>query len=320
MQVVQDAYRGSDLPRGAVVTIGNFDGLHRGQREVITTVLDRAEALDAPSVVITFEPHPLTVLRPSEAPPRLTTLEQKLELLESVGVDTALVVRFDHELSRTSARDFVRHLLVDGLAAREVHVGDDFRFGRDRDGTVAGLQDLGSELGFTAHAIDEVVSRGERVSSTRIRLALQEGRVESALRMLERPHSITGKVVRGDRMGKRLGWPTINVATDGQLLPAGGVYACEVRIASLPATFLGSTNIGTRPTVYENYQQVVETHILDFSSDVYGERAEILFYKRLRDERIFPTVMDLSAQIGRDVEATREFFAARRGLAQQMEQ
>jgi riboflavin kinase / FMN adenylyltransferase len=154
--------------------------------------------------------------------------------------------------------------------------------------------------------------RGERISSTRIRRAVAQGRIEEAAAMLGRPYSIAGTVARGDRMGQRLGWPTLNLAPENRLLPADGVYAGRVLLPSFPAIFDCVTNIGTRPTVYENYRRVVESHILDFKADVYGQRAEVSFHKRLREERIFPTVMDLSAQIGRDVEATREYFARRR--------
>jgi riboflavin kinase/FMN adenylyltransferase len=171
---------------------------------------------------------------------------------------------------------------------------------------------MGAELGFAARGVEEVVLGAERISSTRIREAVAAGDVAGASRMLGRPFAVTGVIARGDRMGQRLGWPTINIQADHQLLPANGVYICRVSFPSFPAVFDCVTNIGTRPTIYENYQRVVESHILDFKTDVYGERVELSFFKRLREERIFPTVMDLSAQIGRDVEATREFFARRR--------
>ncbi len=315
MLIVHDAYGSSDLPQGAVATIGNFDGVHKGQREVIAAVVERARALSAPSMVITFEPHPLTVLRPDEAPLRLTTPKQKIQLLESTGIDVLLVLKFDTELASVTAEEFARGFLHDLLSLNALYVGASFRFGHDRQGSVAMLREMEGRLGLQAVGIEEVVRRGERISSTRIRRALAEGRVEDAMEMLGRPHTITGVVVRGDQMGKRLGWPTANLAPDNEQLPADGVYAAQAHFPNLPTTFNCSTNVGTRPTVYENYQRVVESHILDFSTDVYGERVEISFYKKLREERIFPTVMDLSAQIGRDVETTREYFAARRALA-----
>ena len=315
MLVVHDAFHSSDLPRGGIGTIGNFDGVHLGQRAVIDTVIRRAKESDLSSMVVTFEPHPLKILRPHEAPLRITTLEQKERLLDQVGVDVVLIVRFNPEFARTSAESFVRDFLHARLGLKEIYVGSSFVFGYQRQGTLELLQEVGASCGFKAVGVEEVVRRGGRISSTRIRQAVLEGRVEAAQEMLGRPHSISGVVVRGDRMGKRLGWPTINLRPDNELLPADGVYATRVVFPSFPATFSASTNIGTRPTVYENYQRVVESHVLDFSTDVYGERVELEFHKRLREERIFPTVMDLSAQIGRDVEETREFFAARKCLA-----
>lgn len=309
MHVVHDAYQSSDLPRGGVAAIGNFDGLHRGQRALLDRVVERAAALGVPPMVLTFEPHPLAVLFPERAPVRLTTDAQKNRLLEEAGVAAVLVVRFTPEVAKTPAEAFVRDFLHARLGLREVYVGESFVFGRGREGDLALLRRLGAELGFAADGVAEVTYQGERISSTRIRTALSEGKVEEARDMLGRPYAIEGKVMRGDRMGQRLGWPTINVASENRLLPADGVYACRVFLPSFPATFDGVTNIGTRPTVYENYQRVVESHVLDFKADVYGKRVELRFYKRLREERIFPTVMDLSAQIGRDVDATRDFFA-----------
>lgn len=320
MRTIHDAWSSSDLPTGVVATIGNFDGVHRGQQVVISRVVERAREIGAPSAVVTFEPHPLQVLRPKEAPPRLTGPAAKERLLEATGVDHVLVVPFDAEVAGTTAEAFVRQFLVGGLQVREVHVGVDFLFGRKREGDVALLEQLGAKLGFRAVALDEVRDRGERISSSRIRRALAEGNVELAANWLGRPHAIEGRVVRGDRMGKRLGWPTINIDSPGALVPLDGVYASQVRFASFPSVFDAATNVGTRPTVYQNYQRVVESHVLEFSSDVYNEPVELTFHKRLRDERIFPTIMDLSAQIRHDVDATREHFAGlRRALLEAVE-
>ncbi|MEA2600524.1 MAG: riboflavin kinase / adenylyltransferase [Acidobacteriota bacterium] len=312
MHVFQDAYNASDLPRGGVATIGNFDGVHRGQRAILDRVAARAEELGVPSVVVTFDPHPLTVLSPERAPAALTTPKQKERLLEEAGIAVILVVRFTAELSRVPARTFVRELLRDKLGLKEIYVGSGFVFGHKREGDLALLQEMGREMGFSASGVEEVVYVGERISSTRIRRAIGEGNVVEAAEMLGRPYSIAGVIARGDRMGQKLGWPTINLISDNKLLPADGVYASRVFFPSYPATFDCVTNIGTRPTVYENYQRVVESHILDFKANVYGQRIELGFYKRLREERIFPNVMDLSAQIGRDVETTREYFFRRR--------
>jgi riboflavin kinase/FMN adenylyltransferase len=312
MLVVQDAYDSSDLPQSGVVAIGNFDGVHRGQRAILDGVVQRARELRAAPLVVTFEPHPLAVLRPEQAPLPLTTPAQKERLLAEAGIAVMLVVRFTRDFARTSARQFVREFLSERLAVREVYVGESFTFGHRREGNLELLRGLGESLGFGVGGVEEVRLRGERISSTRIRRAIAEGRVEEAAEMLGYPFCITGIVMRGDRMGQKLGWPTINLSAEHKLLPSDGVYASRVLLPSFPATFDSATNIGTRPTVYENYQRVVESHILDFKADVYGQRVELSFYKRLREERIFPTVMDLSAQIGRDVEATRDYFGRRR--------
>ncbi|HEX9733061.1 MAG TPA: bifunctional riboflavin kinase/FAD synthetase [Thermoanaerobaculia bacterium] len=312
MQVIHDALKSADLPYGVIATIGNYDGIHRGQQAVIARVVERARTEQVPAVVITFDPHPLSVLRPESAPPLLTTAEQREEVLAALGVDVLLLIRFNRELARTSARDFVVRFLHRQLALAEIYVGESFVFGHERRGDLKLLGQLGDELGFKALAVPELAARGEVISSTRIRRALAEGRTEEAMELLGRPYELRGTIVRGDRMGMRLGWPTINLMPDNELRPCDGVYTGQVRFPSLPAVFDCVTNVGTRPTVYESYQHVVESHVLDFSSDVYGERAEIRFFKRLREEKMFPTVMDLSAQIGRDVEATREYFAAQR--------
>jgi riboflavin kinase/FMN adenylyltransferase len=215
------------------------------------------------------------------------------------------------------ARDFVKRFLHQQLALEEIYVGEGFVFGHERRGSLELLAEMGRELGFSAFGVPELLYRGEKISSTHIRRAIGRGQTELAMELLGRPYSIRGTIVRGDQMGVRLGWPTINLMPENELLPSDGVYTGEVRFPSFPATFDCVTNVGTRPTVYEHFQHVVESHILDFKADVYGETAEIRFYKRLREEQMFPTVMDLSAQIGRDVEATREYFAARRRLEEE---
>jgi riboflavin kinase / FMN adenylyltransferase len=312
MIVVKDAFNASDFPRGGVGTIGNFDGVHRGQRHALDLIVARAKELGVPSVVVTFDPHPVAVLRPEQAPTLLTTLPQKEKLLEEAGVSVVLVVRFTPELAKIPAERFVREFLHEKLDLKEIYVGSSFVFGHGRGGDLSLLREMGESLGFRAFGVDEVNFGGDRISSSRIRQAISEGKVAEALDMLGRPYSIAGVIARGDRMGKRLGWPTINLVAENKLLPLDGVYASRVFFPSVPATFDCVTNIGTRPTVYENYQRVVESHILGFNADVYGERVELSFFKRLREERIFPTVMDLSAQIGRDVESAREYFSRRR--------
>ncbi len=314
MDVIHDALHNADLPYGGIATIGNYDGIHRGQLAVIDRVVERARDEGVQSVVITFEPHPVSVLRPEVAPVLLTPGTQRQKLLEDAGVDVLLIVHFNRDFAQTEPADFVRNFLHGALRARAIYVGENFAFGKARQGNLALLKRLGEELGFEAHGVEEVVLLGEVISSTRIRGAVRDGKIEQVMELLGRPYSLHGSVAFGDRMGARLGWPTINLISDNELTPCDGVYTGRVHLPSIPGTFDCVTNVGTRPTVYENHQRVVESHILGFNTNVYGERVEIRFYKRLREEKIFSTVMDLSAQIGRDVEATREYFTARRRL------
>jgi riboflavin kinase/FMN adenylyltransferase len=310
MLVVQDAWDSTDLPSGVVATIGNFDGIHRGQRAIIDQTVARARQRGVPSAMVTFEPHPLKVLRPREAPALLTTPVQKERLVEQAGIDLLVLLAFDAELASRPADEFVRRFLVQRLGVLELWVGEGFRFGRRREGDVALLRRLGEGLGFACEPVEEVEWDGERISSSRVRTALLDGLVEDAAAMLGRPYELLGEVLRGDRMGQKLGWPTINLRPANELIPRDGVYAARVEIDGVPGIYDAATNIGTRPTIYENFHRVVESHILDFRSDVYDRQVTLRFHKRLRDERIFPSIMDLSAQIGRDVEATREYFAA----------
>lgn len=319
MQVIHDATKSADLPYGVVATIGNYDGLHRGQKRVISRVVARARERGSSAVVITFDPHPVSVLRPESAPQILTLDRQRERLLDEMGVDALLVVRFTREFAETSPEVFVREFLHQRLALEELYVGSEFAFGKDRGGDVELLTRLGEELGFVVEGIEEETHRGEPISSTRIRRAVREGKVELAMDLLGRPYGLVGTVVRGDRMGQRLGWPTINLLPENDLLPQDGVYCGRAAFAQVPGIYDCVTNIGTRPTVYENYDRVVESHLLGFSADVYGEEVEVFFYKRLREERLFPNVMELSAQIARDVESTREYFTTRRHLEAAME-
>ena len=314
MQVIHDALKSADLPYGAVATIGNYDGIHLGQRKIIDKVVERARELGVQSVLITFDPHPRAVLRP-ETPPAILTLEpQRLRVLEELGVDVFLVIKFNRDFAATDPESFVRDVLHGRLALEEIYIGEDFSFGKDRVGNVGMLSRLGAELGFKVFGMEKETYHGEVISSTRIRRAIREGKVDLAMELLGRPYGVSGTVVRGDQMGARLGWPTINLAPDNEHLPCDGVYCGQVFFPGMPAIFDCVSNVGTRPTVYENYQRVVESHILGFSADVYGEKVEVRFFKRLRDEKMFPSVMDLSAQIAKDVDATREYFALRRRL------
>ena len=311
MQVVRDPLRQTDLPRGGVGTIGNFDGVHLGHRKILETVAERARQIGRPSFAITFEPHPMAVLRPDRAPRRIQTLRQKEEAIEALGIENLLVIPFTRDFSLTEPEEFVRQFLSSRLGASELYIGAHFAFGRGKRGDLALLSRMGAECGFVASAVDEVMWGGEPVSSTRIRRALERGAIADANAMLGRAYEIDGLVARGDRVGHQIGVPTINLEPENELLPTDGVYVTEIEIRSFGRRFPSVTNIGRRPTLYEEYRTTIETYVLAFSSDVYGERIRLFFLDRLREERKFPSVIELKAQIQRDIAATQEYFAGR---------
>jgi riboflavin kinase/FMN adenylyltransferase len=312
LHVVRDPLRSTDLPRGGIATIGNFDGVHLGHRRILERVVARAREADRPSVAITFEPHPLSVLRPDSAPRRLQTLRQKEEALEAIGIENLLVIPFTRDFSLTEPEEFVRSVLCSRLAVSEVYLGSHFAFGRGKRGDIALLKRMGPECGFIASSVEEVVFEGEPVSSSRIRTAIARGDVVRANAMLGREYEIDGLVAKGDKVGRKIGYPTINLEPENELHPADGVYVTQIHIRSFGRRFDSVTNIGRRPTVYEDYATVIETFVLDFSSNVYGEHVRLFFFDRLREERRFPSVTALSDQIGRDIEETRKYFEQRR--------
>jgi riboflavin kinase/FMN adenylyltransferase len=308
--VVRDPLRDVDVPTGGIVTVGNFDGVHLGHQAMLREVVSRAREAGVPSILVTFDPHPLKVLHPDGAPPLIQTLRQREESIEALGVDAVVIVPFTRDFSLTPAETFVREVLVKRLKAREVHVGARFAFGTGREGTVDLLARIGGEAGFTVVPVEDVREGGETVSSTRVRAALAEGDAEEASRLLGRPYAMDGVIAKGDRMGRKIGFPTINLRPENELFPKDGVYACRVLVRSFERTFTCVTNIGKRPTVYEDYATTIESYILDFSSDVYGEAVRLSFHRRLREERVFPSMLELTSQIRRDVEATRLHFLA----------
>lgn len=309
MQVVKDPYRPVDLPRGGVVTVGNFDGVHRGHQAMLEAVAARALEVGAPSVVVSFDPHPLKVLHPERAPKMIQTLRQREEAIEACGIDALVLVPFTRDFSLTPADGFIRELLVKRLAVREVRVGARFIFGKDRGGNFDVLRAAGEAEGFRVTSLPDVKDAGGAISSTRIRNALHEGDAGAARELLGRPYAMDGIVAKGDRMGRKIGFPTMNLSPDNELFPKDGVYFTSVRIDSFDRTFPCVTNIGRRPTVYEDFATTIESYILDFSSDVYGERVRLSFFGRVRDERRFPSMLDLTAQIRLDVDATYAYFA-----------
>ena len=306
-----DVIRFPDDPRPArwpypVLAIGNFDGLHRGHLKIIERIRRGASERAGTAVVLTFDPHPPRVLRPDKAPPLLMTTAQKRAALERAGVQGLAVVRFTEELSRWEPEVFVKRVLVDWLRVAEVWVGADFLFGRDRSGNFSLLRTLGQQFGFRAEKIDPVRYKDFVVSSTRIRRLVSEGRVEEAGALLGRHFAIEGVVVEGARRGRELGFPTANLAVENELLPPYGVYATFSTLGGIVRPSV--TNIGVRPTFDGPPMTSVETHLLGFSGDLYGQRHELAFVQRLRDERKFPDAGALQEQIAADVRRATRLF------------
>jgi len=294
-----------------IVTVGNFDGLHLGHQEIMRVVCARARALRGEAVVYTFEPHPRKVLTPERAPALLTTLDQKLELLEHLGIDAVIVETFTPEFARTPPDRFVREFLYEPLRPREVYVGYDFHFGKDREGSMRQLTELGPRLGFAVTIVPEVTVGNRDVNSTRIRQLIAEGAVEAAAELLGRSFGVRGRIVGGERRGRGLGFPTANVEAETEVRPANGVYAGALRfldegVPQRGASFAAVINVGLRPTFTSSQRPVVEAHLLDFSGEIYDRRVDLAFCLRLRDERRFPGAAELKEQIARDVEAARE--------------
>jgi riboflavin kinase/FMN adenylyltransferase len=299
-------------PHGTAVTIGAYDGVHRGHREVISTVRRLAHERGLESAVITFDRHPASVVRPNSAPKLLTDLDQKLGLLAETDVDYTLVVHFDEERSKESAEDFVREVLGDCLNAKLVVVGNDFHFGHQRRGNVELLQTMGRELGFEVIGLDLIGIDGEPVSSTAIRHALTVGDVGLANRLLGRNHEVRGIVEHGDERGRTWGFPTANVAVpDEILLPADGVYAGWYERPNGECVS-SAISLGRRPTVYEAQPyRLLEVHLLEWDGDLYRETAKVRFVARLRDEQKFDSVDELRTQMHRDCDEARRRLADR---------
>jgi riboflavin kinase/FMN adenylyltransferase len=297
----------NELP--TVLTIGVFDGIHRGHQQLIGSVVQRARALGCQSAVLTFDPHPDVVVRPDQPRPLLTSLELRAEQIAALGVDLLIVMPFTPELMALSARDFMLHVW-DALALRELWVGWDFALGRKREGDRRRLMEIGHELGYTVHPFERFSLGHEVISSSRIRALLVEGDVTKAAALLGRPFAIQGEVVSGDRRGRMIGFPTANIAVpDSQVTPGNGVYVCRATRAE--ATYGAVTNVGVRPT-FDGTRRTVEAYLLDFAEDIYGQTLRLEFLHRLRGERKFDGVAALVAQITQDVAEARAWLAHQR--------
>ncbi len=313
MRVLMGSEGYSAGDRGCVLTIGNFDGLHRGHRVVIESAVERARDLDVPCVVYTFDPHPSRVLHPERAQPLLMTARQMELALESLGVGLLVREPFTPEFSSLTPDAFLRDVLDARIGPRELIVGRDFHFGKGRGGSGGTLVQLAPTLGIRVVIVPEVHAAGQDVSSTRIRKLLAEGEVEEAHQCLGRPYSVWGRVIEGDRRGREIGFPTANLELENELSPARGVYASWVRRIGTEARPVGPsrpavTNVGTRPT-FEKRDLLTETHLIDFEGDLYGDRIEVAYVRRIRSEQRFPGIEALRHQIQIDVEQGRRILA-----------
>jgi riboflavin kinase/FMN adenylyltransferase len=303
----------SDLPPdvgATVVTVGTFDGVHCGHQDVLMRLTARAAASLRPSLLVTFEPHPLDVLNPEAAPPLLTTREEKLALLGATTLDYVAIVPFTRELAQLSATEFVDRVLLERFRMAELLIGHDHGFGRGREGDITLLRSLGATRGFTVDAVPPVMTAtGEAVSSTLVRRAIVAGELDRARALLGRHYSVRGAVVAGDARGRLLGFPTLNVdpAAPRKLLPPDGVYAVEV--VGSRGRFGGMMNLGGRPT-FGDERRTLEVHLFDATGDFYGDRVEVAFVARLRDTMRFPDPDALVAQLRRDAEAARRALTA----------
>ncbi len=303
MELVRGLHNLRPRHRGCVATIGNFDGVHAGHQAILNRLRAHSARLGLPGCVVIFEPQPREYFAPKAAPPRLTRLRDKIHLLEEQGVDRVLCLAFNRRLRELSAEEFVQQVLIDGLGVKHLEVGDDFRFGCDRSGDFAFLQDSGARHGFTVEAANTVAESGERISSTRLREVLAEGDFALAEKLLGRPFSITGRVLHGQKLGRQLGAPTANVQLKRLHAPLQGVYLVSVELDG--HTYKGAANIGTRPTVEGDGQAHLEVHLLDYDGDLYGRRLTVVFHEKLRDEKRFESLDDLKLAIQADFAAAR---------------
>ena len=291
-----------------VVTIGNFDGVHLGHQNLMRDLVARAAKIGGTPVVLTFHPHPLQVLAPNNAPLQIQTLDQKIATIESLGIPLVVVIPFDMQLAQTSARDFAVKTLWERLHLKEIYVGPNFAFGHRRQGSFNLLKEIGEEKGFLAGKIHQVQFRGNRVSSTAIRQALISGQVGLARRLLARPFALQGVIIHATGMGTKFEIPTANLQTPNELIPRRGVYV--TMLGAEGRRHSSVTNIGFRPTVNreEAASLSIETHVLDFSEDIYGKKVSLEFLVRLRDERRFSGEQALIAQIHKDMGNARRYF------------
>ncbi len=298
-----------NLPKdytGCVATIGNFDGVHLGHQAVIGQLAEKGSELNLPTVLITFEPQPMEYFRPDQAPARLTRFREKLQALRRFSIDQVLCLPFDPALAQMPAERFIQTVLVEGLGVQYLVLGDDFRFGKDRKGDFALLQAAGEQFGFEVVNMHTFAIDGDRVSSTRIRKALDCGDLATAERLLGRRYRMSGRVAHGAKLGRELGWPTANIDVHRHTTPLQGIFVVEV--FGIPGEPLpGVASLGTRPTV-DGKKTLLEVYLFDFDQDIYGQHLQVSFLHKLRDEAKFTTLEALKVQIAKDVDDARAYF------------
>ncbi len=301
----------ANILRGTVLTLGVFDGLHLGHQKIMETVVNRAKSIGAIPTAITFDPHPRAVLYPENAPPLLQTLDQRLANFQVLGIEQAIVIRFSLEFADVDAEEFLQNTLHERLDAKEIYLGKGFAFGKNRGGNIELLRKMSDKSGFYADEVDEVKLRGQRISSSKIRELLKHGKVNLVRRMLGRPYGIEGQIIRGDRRGHTIGFPTANLKPHNRVIPKYGVYATANLIDGKWRKSI--TNVGVRPTFAGDKEPSIESYIFDFDGDLYGDVLRVRFLHRIRDEQKFAGIDELKAQIKKDTRTAQNYFS-RKGV------
>ncbi|MBX2870286.1 MAG: bifunctional riboflavin kinase/FAD synthetase [Acidiferrobacterales bacterium] len=309
MKLVRSVESADVKNTGCVLTIGNFDAVHKGHQQILDRLNAHGQALGLPTIVMTFDPHPEEYFVKSDGASRLTDTGTRFFALQEAGIDLMVSLRFNRQLAETTAEEFVSEKLVKQLGVRLILVGDDFRFGKDRQGDFSVLQRLGRELGFTVEDTNTVLADGERISSTRIRHLLEAGDLAAAEQLLGRPYNLVGRVIYGQQLGRQWGFPTLNLAIHHK--PAlTGVFAVKVKWKSKQQPVFGVANLGKRPTV-GGLQTLLEVHLFDFDDSLYGRRICVEFVEKIRGEQKFESFDALKAQITKDADRAREIVASR---------
>lgn len=293
------------------LTIGNFDGVHRGHQAMLTRLKNAAEQLGLIACVMTFEPHPREFFAPDQAPTRLTSLREKLELLAESKIDGVIIYRFNYNFAKISPEEFITRILVKGFSVRWILVGDDFRFGARRAGDFAMLKAFSELYDFKVEEMPSFTINNQRISSNGVREALAAGNLNHAKLLLGRPYSISGHVINGDKLGKKLGFPTANIQLKHNKPPLSGIYVVEVhgaiKLSPTKITY-GVASLGIRPTIYKNGKPTLEVHLFDFNQEIYGRHLRVDFLHKLRDEETYPDLETLTKQIAKDVENAKNYF------------